>query len=338
MKELKVAIIGYGGIARSHNKGYHILADEGFPVKVVAYVDVDPTKFDGDIAINMGSNKTPMFPDAAKFTSADELLASGLEFDSADICVPGYLHKEMACKLLNAGKHVQVEKPMALSSEDCYEMIECAKKNNRKLMVGQCLRFNSYYLYLKDIIDSGKYGKIKNLYMNRLSAYPKWGYNNFYEKTEGCGGCIMDLHIHDIDMARFLLGEPELVSSVGYDGITKWINVSTRLLYPDVLVSANASFDEVSGVPFRMAFRARFEGASVIFEDNKITVYPVEGEKYEADIKPKDHMAEEIRYFATTVLENKENTSNPPESAAASVKMIETLRESIAKRGENIRP
>jgi len=337
MKELKVAIIGYGGIARAHNKGYHILKNEGFPISVVAYVDVDPKKFDGEVAINTGSNTTPMFEGAARFTSADELLASGLEFDSADICVPGYLHKEMACKLLNSGKHVQVEKPMALCSEDCYEMIECAKKNDRRLMVGQCLRFSSYYLYLKDIIDSGKYGKIKNLYMNRLSAFPRWGFEDFYSKTEGCGGCIMDLHIHDIDMARFLLGEPELVSSVGYDGITRWINVSTRLLYPEILVSANASFDEVQGVPFRMAYRARFEGASVIFEDGKITVYPEDGEKYVADIEIKDHMAEEIRYFATTILENKPNDKNPPESAAASVKMIETLRESIAKRGENIK-
>ena len=93
---------------------------------------------------------------------------------------------------------------MAHSSAECEEMIRVSYETGKKLMVGQCLRFDSSYLFLKECIDSKKYGPLRNLFMDRLSAYPKWGADKWYESTEKCGGCILDTHIHDIDMARFL--------------------------------------------------------------------------------------------------------------------------------------
>ena len=221
MKEIKVALIGFGGIAKSHKKGYDLLSKEQAGIKLVAICDVNPEQFKKlDSSINLGSEGTITLEDIHTYTDMETLLANE-EFDMADICLPSYLHKEYTVRLLRAGKHVLCEKPMALNSEDCEEMIRVAKECDRQLMIGQCLRFEPSYLFLKECIDDGRFGKLKSLFMDRLSGQPMWGFENWFSDTEKSGGCIMDMHIHDVDMARFLLGEPKAVSCIAYDGITR---------------------------------------------------------------------------------------------------------------------
>ena len=76
------------------------------------------------------------------------------ELDIIHIVTPDQLHREMAEASLAAGKHVLCEKPMALCSADCEEMIATANECGKKLMIGMCLRFDNLYLTLKEIIDS----------------------------------------------------------------------------------------------------------------------------------------------------------------------------------------
>ena len=290
----------------------------------------------------MGSGKTTCGKLLAEklnrpFVDCDELIAKE-NFEMVDICLPSYMHKEYAIKLLAAGKHILSEKPMALSSADALEMLESAKKFGKKLLIGQCLRFEPSYLYLKDCIDGGRFGKLKNLFMNRLSSHPKWGYECWYRKTELSGGCIMDLHIHDVDMARFLLGEPNAVSCVSYDGISNWQVVNSRFYYDDLTVIATGSWDEARSLPFQADFRARFEQASVILDAKGVTVYPDEGEPYQPELLSQKRMDEEIRLLAEMILDPaKDNPSNPPESAYKTIALIEKLRESAEQGGEIIK-
>jgi predicted dehydrogenase len=211
-----------------------------------------------------------------------------------------------------------------------------AKECDRQLMIGQCLRFEPSYLFLKDCIDDGRFGKLRSLFMDRLSGQPKWGFENWFADTEKSGGCIMDMHIHDVDMARFLLGEPQAVSTVAYDGISRWAFESTRLFYPDVVPVINGSWSETPGTPFRGDFYAVFEKATLSTRDGKLLVHPAGGEAYEPNPDGIDMYAAEIRYFAETILEDLPNGKNPPESAAESVKVIEALRRSAAQGGEKI--
>lgn len=333
MKEVKVAMIGFGGIAKVHNQGYHTLVDQGVPVKLVALCDVDKTKFVSSTEINLGKVDSAIFPDTKLYTDVDELLANE-EFDMADICLPDYLHKDMTIKMLRAGKHVFVEKPMALNGPDCDEMIAVANEVGKRLMVGQCLRFASDTLYLKECVDTGRFGKLRNIFMNRFSINPTWGFEDFYRKTDKCGGSIMNLHIHDLDRARFILGEPQSVSAIANDEITKWIAVNSRLMYEDCFVVANATFFEADGVPFTANLRARFEKASVICDHKGFWVYPVDGEPFQPELPDVDCYTEEIRYMINLVLdESIVNKCNTPESAGMSVKLVETLRKSIALGG-----
>ena len=333
MNEVKVAIIGFGGIARAHYKGYKILKKEQAPVRLLAVCDVDPSKFDSDVKINIASEENGLSADIACYTSVDDLIASE-DFNMADICLPSFLHKEYTVKLLKAGKHVLCEKPMALSTEQCEEMLVAAKKSGNKLMIGQCLRFNATYSFLKDIVESGKYGKMRHLFMDRRSAQPIWGFEHWFEDTERSGGCILDMHIHDVDMARYLLGEPKAVSTMAYDTGVRWSVENTRLYYDGTMVVINGSWDESATCKFYSGYRARFDDATVICDNGVITVYPENGEIYKPEIKHVDHMAEEIRYFASTILDDTiKNEKNPPSSAAATVKLIEKLRESAEANG-----
>lgn len=337
VSEVKVAIIGFGGIARAHYAGYLRLKSENAPVKLVAACDINPEQFIAKIEMNISSGKNALDSEIHTYTDVDELIAKE-DFDMADICLPSYLHKEFAVKLLNAGKHVLCEKPMALSSEQCDEMIEAANKNGKKLMIGQCLRFNAVYSYLKDCVVDGRFGKIKNLFMHRKSAQPRWGFEHWFEKTEKCGGCILDMHVHDIDMARYLLGEPDAVSCIAYDADVRWAVENSRLYYKDVMVVADASWDESPKTLFNCGFSARFETAQVVYNASGLTVYPDEGEIFKPELPDTNHMAEEIRYLASTVLDpEKKNEKNPPESARQTVALIEKLRESADCGGQIIK-
>ncbi|MBQ9784775.1 MAG: Gfo/Idh/MocA family oxidoreductase [Clostridia bacterium] len=336
MKQVKIALIGFGGIARSHYAGYQRLAQTDAPLSLVAVCDINPDQLTRQITINTSTVPVTLPADMHTYTDVDELIANE-DFDMADICLPTYLHKEYTIKLLRAGKHVLCEKPMALSSADCEEMLQASRESGKRLMIGQCLRFDTPYLHLKNAIESGKYGKLRALTMNRLSALPIWGFEQWFQDTDRSGGCILDMHIHDVDMARFLLGEPDAVSVVSYDGKTRWQWENTRLFYDGVTVSINGSWDETRGTAFVADYRAVFEKASlirspkghaVLWEENKA---PVDLPDFTGDMYTK-----EIEFFTRSIVEDTPNTVNSPESACATVKLIEAMRESAARGGEKL--
>ena len=330
---IRVAMIGFGGIAKSHKRGYENLAKQGAPVELVAICDINPEQFTKAQAINLEGNPKYDLSKQTLYTDLDEMIAKET-FDMVDICLPSFLHKEYATKMLRAGKHVLCEKPMALSSADCAEMIATAKECGKKLMIGQCLRFEPLYLFLKNAIEEGTFGKVKNAFFDRLSAMPRWGFEGWYHDTNRSGGAILDLHIHDVDMVRFLFGEPKAVSAVAYDAETRWAVINSRFLYDDdKIVVATASWDESNSTKFSMPYRVNFEKATVTLQGGSVMVYPVDGEPYEAELPKADRMAEEIKFLAMSILEDSENVKNPPESAMMTVKLVETLRESIALSG-----
>jgi predicted dehydrogenase len=337
MNEVKVAIIGFGGIARAHYAGYEVLKKENAPVKLVALCDINEKQFHEQVSINISTGDGTVDSKLHTYTSVDELIEKE-DFDMADICLPSFLHKEYAIKLMRAGKHVLSEKPMALSTEQCEEMIKVSKETGKRFMIGQCLRFNNVYSYLKDCVEDGRFGKAKHVFMERLSAQPRWGFEQWFCNTERSGGCILDMHIHDVDMARYLFGEPNAVSCWTRDGDTLWAVENTRMYFDDVMVVINGSWDESRSCKFRSTFRVRFEKATVTNDERGFTVYPDEGEPYAVTVPSTNHMAEEIRFLADLILNpDKENVKNPPESACATVGVIEKLRESSAKNGEIIK-
>ncbi len=329
MEPIRVAMLGFGGIAKSHKRAYEQFEKEGTPIRLVAICDIDEKQFTRVIETNLGAAHPYTLDGINLYTDLDEMIAKE-DFDMVDICLPSYKHCEYAVKMLKAGKHVQCEKPMALSSADCDLMIKTAEECGKKLMIGQCLRFEPQYLFLKECIDDQRYGKLLNGNFDRLSALPLWGYHKWYQKTERSGGAILDLHIHDVDMMRFLFGEPKSVTCYSYDRTTRWQFVKSFFNYGGgALIEATGSWDEARGTKFRATYRVRFENASVYLEDGKITVFPDGEEPFEPEIPKQSRMAEEIRYLVRAIQEpDFVPTVNNAVSARNTVALVEKLRES----------
>ena len=335
MKEIKVAILGYGGIARAHMGGYNLLKKAEFPIRLVALFDVDAGQFEKDVAINIKNDASTEQKDYRTYTDLDEMLAKE-EIDVVDICLPTYLHKEYTVRMLRAGKHVQCEKPMALNAADCAEMIAVAKECGKHLMVGQCLRFYAPYLALKAELESGKHGRVLTARFERLSTLPTWGYQNWFVDFEKSGGEMLDMSIHDYDMARYLFGDPKKVSAVTCDREVREQTSHGRLFYEDgMIVTVDGSWAEAKTFPFSCPFRVACEKATIAWSamSSRVRVYPNEGEPYDLDYESNDYMAEESRFFAKVVAGEVENEKNPPESAMKTVELIEKLKESAALEG-----
>lgn len=197
MAKLGVGIIGSGGIARgAHMPGYKSCGDD---VKIVAVADTNP-----DVA----RLAAEQFEVPHIFTDYRDLLKMD-EIDAVSICTPNYLHVQPTIDALEAGKHVLVEKPMAMNGTEGQLMVDAANRTGKKLMVGFMTRFQSSAQALKRFTAAGEMGDI---YFARAQAMrrrgiPGWGV--FTQKDKQGGGPLIDIGVHILDLTLWLMGHPK---------------------------------------------------------------------------------------------------------------------------------
>jgi len=122
------------------------------------------------------------------------------------VATPNALHHPQAMHALTRGKHVLVEKPMALTGETAKAMIEAAKEAERILAVGHMWRYREEVMALRQRIGQGEFGRIVRTH--GFGIHAKWGPSGWFtEPTLAGGGALIDMGIHAIDTARFLLGD-----------------------------------------------------------------------------------------------------------------------------------
>jgi len=126
------------------------------------------------------------------------------EIEAIYISTPNKYHHSGAIQALKAGKHVIIEKPMALNAKECSEIIEVSKETGCKLMIAHCYRFNSTIQYVKKIIDDGKIGNLVMGTADFMSTGRASTRSWKYDKDMSGGGASFDLSIHMIDILRYL--------------------------------------------------------------------------------------------------------------------------------------
>jgi len=248
---VRVGLAGLGFMGGTHAQCHAALPNS----QLVAVVDPEPDRR-GTFAQTYG---------ATPYASLEEMLASA-EVDMVDICMPTYLHREAVEKVAAAGKHVLCEKPMALTAKDCDAMIAATKKAGVKFMIGQVLRFWPEYVVIKEILDSGRLGRIKWASATRMSPPPTWSWRRWLFDPKLSGGAVLDLHIHDLDTLNWMLGKPSKVSASGVKTKQGGLdNVFTLLTgHPGGQVSfAEGSLDLAPGFPFTMGLKVDCEGGTI---------------------------------------------------------------------------
>ncbi len=201
---IRVAIIGAGGIADSHIEAF--LRFKG-RCEVVAIVDVVPDK---------AAQKLQKYGLNARVYSDYRGLLDDGQFDLASICLPPFAHASTAIAMLNAGKHVLVEKPMATCLQECDQMLAAAQANRRLLSIVAQNRFKTPIMKVKKILESGLAGTIR--YTRADSFW--WRANSYYDlwwrgtwEKEG-GGCTLTHAVHQIDLCHWMLGMPRALQAV----------------------------------------------------------------------------------------------------------------------------
>jgi predicted dehydrogenase len=338
---IRVGIIGAGFIGRMHFNNYQKLSNKA---KVVALCDRDAERragqwegVEGNIELGEGGESSG---DIKAYEGYEELLADE-EIDLVDICAPTFLHREITEAALQAGKHVLCEKPMALTVEACDAMIEAAEKSSGKFMVGQCVRFWPEYFYLKKAFTNQQFGKLRSLHLRRQASRPGYSKNSWLLKQELSGGMILDMHIHDVDFAYYLLGQPKGIHLQGsYHGEYGVDRVFALWQYePNIPVVLEGYWDMPASFGFNMGFSAVFEQAAIEWDlasGQPLTVYHNEGEPETPDVGGGDGYANELKYFVECIeKDEKPQISTPHESRQAV--LIALAEEESVRTGETVK-
>jgi predicted dehydrogenase len=142
-----------------------------------------------------------------RVTTDWESLAADPEVDAAIVATPNALHAPQTIALLDAGKHVLVEKPMAPTVAECDAMIAAADRGGARLMVAHCWRFRDEVIAVRDRIAAGDLGEIVKT--RGYGVHAGWGPSGWFtDPAIAGGGALPDMGVHAIDTARFLLGDP----------------------------------------------------------------------------------------------------------------------------------
>ncbi|TXK74440.1 Gfo/Idh/MocA family protein [Paenibacillus sp. N3.4] len=323
---LKIGLIGLGFMGRTHLENYLRLEQEGQPIQVVAICDVDMEKLKGNSAGgNLDTGSTAIdFERFNRYTSVKEMLEKE-QLDCVDITLPTFLHKEIAIQCLNKGLHVLCEKPMALNSAECKEMIDSAEVNGKHLMVGQCLRFWPAYEYLKEMIDNETFGKVNSGYFYRGGSTPTWG--AWLTQKEKSGGAMLDMHVHDTDMIHWLFGKPDAVSCLARNVVSGsgYDVVSTNYSFPDgKVINAQADWTLQGDYGFEMHYRVNFEKGNLVFHNGRVQVNPNETAGFTPELSSDLGYYYQLKYFVESLSRQEPLHTATPASTMGSIAIIES--------------
>lgn len=287
-KNLRFGIVGCGMIANIHAQALRSL--EGVILAGVA----DARKESAEaFAEKYG---------IAVYENYESMLADG-EIDAVCVCTPSGFHAENTLAALRAGKHVAVEKPIAMTAEEADEIIRTAKECEKLVTVISQMRFATDVIFLKDAIDTGKLGTLKmcDLYMKywRDGAYyhsSPWKGNRALD-----GGVLMNQGIHGVDLLRHLIGGATVVGSIS-DRLTHKIespDTALALLRYDCGALGVIEASTATYPGFEMRLEIIGERGYALFLDNHLEKLVIEGE--EMALPEEEHVSDGTAHDPTAV-------------------------------------
>jgi predicted dehydrogenase len=334
---MRVAVIGLGFMGSTHLEALLSIPD----AELVAVCSRDEKKLSGDLTGIQGNIGGPgqrlEFGGAAKYREIRQVI-NDPRVEAVDICLPTHLHASVAIAALAAGKHVLVEKPIALDAASAGQMITAAKQHDRVLMVAHVLRFFPMYEALSDLLSSGRIGGARSAIFRRRCAAPAWG--GWLADPAQSGGGVFDLLIHDLDMCLHLFGKPEAISATGHEALAAGVDVITaQLHYPEQrTVIVSGGWHHPRSYPFSMEYTVVADGGTVEYSSagRAPTLYRADGQ-IEPLLRPeKDVYRAQIEYFLGCCRERRNPERCLPQESADAVALARCMIEARNRNGEKI--
>ncbi len=299
-------------MGRTHAGAYTRAASTGLPVQIIGVAD--PKAHDILLAEpstlgNISSGAVPLSTASLRtYKSSEEALADH-DVDAVSICTYTDSHASTAVQALAAGKHVLIEKPVALRAPDVERVRDAATGSPHLVaMPAMCMRFWPAWDWLRDRIADRSFGTLRSLTLTRLGAGPTWA-ADFYRDISRSGGAIFDLHVHDTDFICHCLGPPSRVKTSGSAN-----HLTTLYEYDSFLgvhIAAEGAWDLQPGAGFRMRYFAHFEHASAEWDlahAPRISVH--QGSTTRAVIPDSAHLSTgydaEVRHFVNACIAARE--------------------------------
>jgi len=262
---VRIGIIGIGFMGFTHFEGAKKIKGG----KITAIATRNPRKLAGDwtsIQGNFGPRGGKVDLSKTKtYEDYHDLLADP-DIDLVDICLPTDLHEKVVLESIAAGKATLVEKPIAIDLKAANRMVKAANKAGTQLMVAQVLPYGPEFRFVRECIESGKYGNLRAAHFRRVITPPTWSKSMAdYRKLGGWG---IDLHIHDNHFISLICGVPEKVFSRGIVEKGLVNHLHTNYLYddPNLAVSCVSGGIAAGGLQFAHGFEIYLEKASILFD------------------------------------------------------------------------
>ena len=200
-----------------------------------------------------------------KFRTIEEMVADP-DIDLIDICNPTHLHPETAIAALKAGKHVLVEKAIALSTAEADAMVAAARSSGKLLMVAHVLPFFPEFKFAAGVIKSGAEGKLLAAHFRRVISRPDWSAD--IGDAAKTGGPAVDLHIHDTHFIGLIAGVPQSVFATGVveNGVVQHLTTSYDYGANGPSITCASGALAMSGRPFTHGYELYLEKATYVYE------------------------------------------------------------------------
>ena len=315
MEKKRVGVIGVGAMGKHHVRIYHGMR----AVELVGVADSN----------DKTANEVAAEYHTEAFTDCEQLLNEDL--DAVSIVVPTSLHKDIARKAAQYGVHMLVEKPVADSLSNAALIIDAARRENLKLMIGHIERFNPAILKLKELINAGELGEILSISCRRVGPYAP--------RIRDVG-IITDLAVHDIDTISYLYGKRAMqVYSIAGNSFHVQEDYASILLKYDDKRSGTVETNWLTPYKMRTLTATGTGGvASVDYLEQSLELWKEEG-RISVEIEKNEPLKIELAQFVDAVSNGKKPSPSGEEGEyvlSVAIAAIESYKNGNTVRLNNV--
>jgi UDP-N-acetylglucosamine 3-dehydrogenase len=332
---VRIAVLGAGFMGGTHAKAYAAMPDVEVPVIFA------PSPSRGEpLAVEIGS----------RWSDDLDAVIRDPAIDAVDICLPTPQHRATTEAALAAGKHVLLEKPIALTLEDADALVRLGAETDRVFMIAHVLRFWPEYVEIARRVATGELGKPRSAFASRRQPFPAW--SALFSRADLTGGAVIDMMIHDYDALNWIFGAPAAVTargmrnprSGGYDQVQVLIDYAdggSALVDGGMMMPETYPFSsrlEVLCEHGALEYTFRAGGRSVEMGQgiNDLAFYPTEGEPLRLAPAQTDPYAAECAYFVDAIRRGTAADRATPLDAYQALAVSLAARDSLERGGERV--
>jgi len=324
---MKVAILGAGFMGSTHARAF-----QKVPGVEIAAIYAHSDKRATPLAQELGTIYTP---------DIDAILRDE-SIEAIDNCLPTPEHRPLTEAALAAGKHVLLEKPIALNDADAAALVAAADASDRVFMMAHVLRFWPEYIELHKLASDGTIGELHSGLAYRRQPFPAW--SELFARSDLTGGAVIDMMIHDIDALNWVFGTPVSVTANGVRNPRSngWDQTQILIDYGATSAVVEGGMMMPESYPFTSTmqvlgsegfveydFRAGGRSVEEAGGTNELLLFPNEGNPSQLEVKQIDPYLAEIEYFVECIRSGEPATRATPSAARLALDTALAARESM---------